>query len=207
MVEKKMKFHSSGCAKAVKSRSIDCKDLLGQLCRYGPHRSEMATVDDSESLSDIDDEELCRYLNSKEEARCKKALWEEINRDQTKSTKRAAEGKKVGPVRKASKVTDEAETEKAKPGNGKKRSSKINYDALEKLEAELELLGNANKESESPRSSCNSLSNVALSSERQDCDDAFAQGTEYGEDATYGDEYNGDRDEDYSYDEGFYDED
>ncbi|EXB75134.1 hypothetical protein L484_025909 [Morus notabilis] len=40
--------------------------------------------DESESFSDIDDAEVCKYLNNKKEARYKRMIWEAMNKDHQK---------------------------------------------------------------------------------------------------------------------------
>ncbi|CAL5407366.1 unnamed protein product [Camellia sinensis] len=61
--------------------SDGCQDgnkVSGQLHRY-EHLSRMAAIDESESLSDIDDVEVDKYLHSKEEMHYKKIIWEQMN--------------------------------------------------------------------------------------------------------------------------------
>ncbi|XP_024022843.1 uncharacterized protein LOC21408589 [Morus notabilis] len=84
--------------------------------------------DESESFSDIDDAEVCKYLNNKKEARYKRMIWEAMNKDHQK-------GSKEKRARKATK--DDPTKEVVKPArkmdNEKRLNSKINYDMLNKL--------------------------------------------------------------------------
>ncbi|KAM1792458.1 hypothetical protein ACFX12_036312 [Malus domestica] len=94
----------------------------------------MSTADGdvSESLSDIDDSEVAGYLNSKEAARFKRLIWEVLNKnyDQRKSRKRARKAKKAPPAEKTAKVSTVI-------NNKERLSSKIDFDALKKLNEKL----------------------------------------------------------------------
>ncbi|GMQ00409.1 hypothetical protein CsSME_00047507 [Camellia sinensis var. sinensis] len=71
----------SGFLNTQKGASDGCQDgnkVSGQLHRY-EHLSRMAAIDESESLSDIDDVEVDKYLHSKEEMHYKKIIWEQMN--------------------------------------------------------------------------------------------------------------------------------
>ncbi|CAL5383981.1 unnamed protein product [Camellia sinensis] len=71
----------SGFLNTQKGASDGCQDgnkVSGQLHRY-EHLSRMAVIDESESLSDIDDVEVDKYLHSKEEMHYKKIIWEQMN--------------------------------------------------------------------------------------------------------------------------------
>ncbi|MBA0723442.1 hypothetical protein Golax_004021, partial [Gossypium laxum] len=119
-------------------------------------RSESAADD----LSDINDAEITGYLNNKKEMLFKKLIWEAMNKDYQKNSKkerrevvekketdylseylkkqRKPATRKKSSARKAvdsrmEKVTEEEVVEKKKG-----LSSKINYDALEKLTNEPE---------------------------------------------------------------------
>ncbi|CAL5349156.1 unnamed protein product [Camellia sinensis] len=71
----------SGFLNTQKGASDGCQDgnkVSGQLHRY-EHLSRMAAIDESKSLSDIDDVEVDKYLHSKEEMHYKKIIWEQMN--------------------------------------------------------------------------------------------------------------------------------
>ncbi|CAL5440877.1 unnamed protein product [Camellia sinensis] len=71
----------SGFLNTQEGASDGCQDgnkVSGQLHRY-EHLSRMAAIDESESLSDIDDVEVDKYLHSKEEMHYKKSIWEQMN--------------------------------------------------------------------------------------------------------------------------------
>ncbi|MBA0598221.1 hypothetical protein Gorai_007994, partial [Gossypium raimondii] len=97
-------------------------------------RSESAADD----LSDINDAEVTGYLNNNKEMLFKKLIWEAMNKDYQKKKQRKPATRKKSSARKAvdsrmEKVTEEEVVEKKKG-----LSSKINYDALEKLTNEPE---------------------------------------------------------------------
>ncbi|KAB2025776.1 hypothetical protein ERO13_D06G146200v2 [Gossypium hirsutum] len=97
-------------------------------------RSESAADD----LFDINDAEITGYLNNKKEMLFKKLIWEAMNKDYQKKKQRKPATRKKSSARKAvdsrmEKVTEEEVLEKKKG-----LSSKINYDALEKLTNEPE---------------------------------------------------------------------
>ncbi|CAL5412675.1 unnamed protein product [Camellia sinensis] len=178
----------------VSGASDGCRDgnkVSGRLHRY-EHLSRMAAIDESESLSDIDDVEVVKYLHSKEEMHYKKIIWEQMNRKHetmrlrhavllhflVRPRKRSTEAKKDAPARKASKTTDRA-------ANEKRLSSRINYDALEKLNAELSQ-GAENANTEGIIAKCDTKFNKKFStnnreSERRKYDDEFDHRTDYGE--------------------------
>ncbi|CAI9112832.1 OLC1v1013326C1 [Oldenlandia corymbosa var. corymbosa] len=127
-------------------------------------------TDDTENLSDIDDSEVDCYLNSKEESRLKKIIWEEMNKEylqeqaakeaaaaaaakeigdasedvlaarklaaaagaavaksrEQRKKKRALEAQNTSPFRTAAEAASQALKKKG-------LSSKINYDAIDKL--------------------------------------------------------------------------
>ncbi|XP_062012426.1 uncharacterized protein LOC133728977 [Rosa rugosa] len=87
--------------------------------------------DVSESLSDIDDAEIAPYLNNKKETFYKSIIWEAMNRDSAKgkSRKQARKPQKAAPPSKAVKISTEMD-------DRKRPSSKINYEALKKLNEE-----------------------------------------------------------------------
>ncbi|XP_050369489.1 uncharacterized protein LOC126787645 isoform X2 [Argentina anserina] len=86
--------------------------------------SESESDDVSESLSDIDDAEIAPYLNSKKEAFYKRIIWEAMNNDSVKGKgKQARKPQKTSSPNKAVKISAEMD-------DGKKRSSKINYEIL-----------------------------------------------------------------------------
>ncbi|KAL7211114.1 hypothetical protein ACSBR2_014070 [Camellia fascicularis] len=174
----------SGFMNTQKGASDGCRDdnkVSGRLHRY-EHLSRMAAIDESESLSDIDDVEVVKYLHSKEEMHYKKIIWEQMNRKhetcQVRPRKRSTEAKKDTPARKASKTTDRV-------ANEKRLSSRINYDALEKLNAELSQ-GAENANTEGIIAKCDTKFNKKFStdnreSERRKYDDEFDHRTDYGE--------------------------
>ncbi|CAL5410417.1 unnamed protein product [Camellia sinensis] len=194
----------SGFMNTQKGASDGCRDgnkVFGRLHRY-EHLSRMAAIDESESLSDIDDVEVVKYLHSKEEMHYKKIIWEQMNRKHETNTiqlkhailrrlrhavllhflvrprKRSTEAKKDAPARKASKTTDRV-------ANEKRLSSRINYDALEKLNAELSQ-GAENANTEGIIAKCDTKFNKKFStnsreSERRKYDDEFDHRTNYDE--------------------------
>ncbi|GMP71484.1 hypothetical protein CsSME_00029861 [Camellia sinensis var. sinensis] len=174
----------SGFMNTQKGASDGCRDgnkVSGRLHRY-EHLSRMAAIDESESLSDIDDVEVVKYLHSKEEMHYKKIIWEQMNRKhetcQVRPRKRSTEAKKDAPARKASKTTDRV-------ANEKRLSSRINYDALEKLNAELSQ-GAENANTEGIIAKCDTKFNRKFStnnreSERRKYDDEFDHRINYGE--------------------------
>lgn len=99
--------------------------------RFKPGRNQTKN-NASDSLSDIDDAEVNRYLNTKEETHYKRMLWEAIYGKyvNAKKQKKAAERKKGAPLKKAAKITEKVKSPR--------RSSRINYDALKILNEELE---------------------------------------------------------------------
>ncbi|XP_052201963.1 uncharacterized protein LOC127807847 isoform X2 [Diospyros lotus] len=197
-VEKEARWSLEVGTDVLRSRNLDAQkahnghqdgnaDVSRQPQRYEDRSSKVRAIDKSESLIDIDDAEVCRYLNTKEEIHYKTIIWEAMNREHAKVRhgKRAAKAKKCTPARKAQKITSNTE-------NDKRCSSKINYDALEKLDAVLnEDPKNVDIEN-TPSYSHNSTSelNPKLSSEgpesgKEDYNGQFVQGTDYneGEDA------------------------
>ncbi|PPS14485.1 hypothetical protein GOBAR_AA06085 [Gossypium barbadense] len=101
-------------------------------------RSESADDD----LSDINDAEITGYLNNKKEMLFKKFIWEAMNKDYQKKKQSKPATRKNSSARKAvgsrmEKVTEEEVVEKKKVFF-RGLSSKINYDALEKLNNEPE---------------------------------------------------------------------
>ncbi|THG17430.1 hypothetical protein TEA_006820 [Camellia sinensis var. sinensis] len=185
----------SGFMNTQKGASDGCRDgnkVSGRLHRY-EHLSRMAAIDESESLSDIDDVEVVKYLHSKEEMHYKKIIWEQMNRKHgtVRPRKRSTEAKKDAPARKASKTTDRV-------ANEKRLSSRINYDALEKLNAELsqgaenaismslQSQGAENANTEGIIAKCDTKFNRKFStnnreSERRKYDDEFDHRINYGE--------------------------
>ncbi|CAL2252607.1 unnamed protein product [Prunus armeniaca] len=172
-----------------------------------------ADGDVSESLSDIDDAEVVGYLNSKQAALFKRMIWEAMNKDydKGKSRKRARMAKKAAPAKKperAVKVSPVMDTKN-------RLSSKINYEALDKLNEEL---GYAPAFKEGTKSNCGSHGDIQLSNEKNSFegshDDDFedesngyseeAEARQGHDDDTYvaNDEYNGcNYDDEYNYDE------
>ncbi|CAH9107333.1 unnamed protein product [Cuscuta epithymum] len=94
-----------------------------------------ASVDKTESISDVDDSEVVGYLNTKEERYYKKIIWEKINQQsavymaQAKACKKDTEAKK-DKSRKATANNTSA-------GEREIRSSIINFAALNQLNDEL----------------------------------------------------------------------
>ncbi|KAM1455146.1 hypothetical protein ACFX1X_004617 [Malus domestica] len=130
----------------------------------------MSTADGhvSESLSDIDDSEVAGYLNSKEAARFKRIIWEVLNKDydQGKSRKRARKAKKAAPLEKAAKVSTGM-------NNKERLSSKIDFNALKKLNEDLGPGFEGGTESNCPgfeggtESNCGSRGDERLSNQRR----------------------------------------
>ncbi|XP_073128424.1 uncharacterized protein [Henckelia pumila] len=107
------------------------KSISGVLNRSKQRRNRTKN-NASDSLSDIDDAEVLRYLNTKEEMHYKRMLWEAINGEyvNVKKQKKTAERKKGVPLKKAAKTTEKVKSPR--------RSSRINYDALKILNEEME---------------------------------------------------------------------
>ncbi|XP_009788528.1 uncharacterized protein [Nicotiana sylvestris] len=100
-------------------------------------KREHIAADDAENLSDIDDFEVVGYLNNKKEMHYKKILWEKMNQEfsksddklQGKKRKQETGCKKDVCAKRSAKTTERVEN--------KRTSSKINYDALQKLTDDL----------------------------------------------------------------------
>ncbi|XP_073053307.1 uncharacterized protein [Primulina eburnea] len=105
------------------------KDISGFVKRFKQRRSR-TNNHASDSLSDIDDAEVSRYLNTKEEMLYKRMLWEAINGKYV--NEKAAERKKGAPLKKAAKTMEKVKSTR--------RSSRINYEALKILNEELILV-------------------------------------------------------------------
>ncbi|XP_075511816.1 uncharacterized protein LOC142547414 isoform X5 [Primulina tabacum] len=103
------------------------KGISGVVKRFKQRRSR-TNNHASDSLSDIDDAEVSRYLNTKEEMLYKRMLWEAINGKYV--NEKAAERKKGAPLKKAAKTMEKVKSTR--------RSSRINYEALKILNEELE---------------------------------------------------------------------
>ncbi|XVF39974.1 hypothetical protein PTKIN_Ptkin01aG0076000 [Pterospermum kingtungense] len=86
------------------------------------------------------------YLNNKKEMLFKKLVWEAMNKDYPKKRRKVATAKKSTSAQKAvaSRMGKGKEEEKEKE-NKKRLSSKINYDALEKLSDKSEELTDKDK--------------------------------------------------------------
>ncbi|KAI3957389.1 hypothetical protein MKW98_003110 [Papaver atlanticum] len=110
--------------------------------------------DESESLSDIDDDEVNGYLHNEEEKHYKKIIWEEMNKEyiEEQAVKEAAAAKEaymatfkncpveaqelaaaVAKARKEKKQKRAADAKNGPPAQTARLSSKINYDVLDKL--------------------------------------------------------------------------
>ncbi|ONI11385.1 hypothetical protein PRUPE_4G104400 [Prunus persica] len=172
-----------------------------------------ADGDVSESLSDIDDAEVVGYLNSKQAALFKRMIWEAMNKDydKEKSRKRARMAKKATRAKKPEKAVKVSTVMDTK----NRLSSKINYDALDKLNEEL---GYAPAFEEGTKSNCGNPGDMQLSNEKNNFegshdDDFEHESNGYSEevearqghdDDTYvaNDQYNGcNYDDEYNYDE------
>lgn len=107
------------------------KGISGVAKRFKPRRNQNKN-NASDSLSDIDDTEVGRYLNTKEETHYKRMLWEAIHGKyvNAKKQKKTAKRKKGGPLNKVAKTTEKVKSPR--------RSSRINYDVLKILNEELE---------------------------------------------------------------------
>ncbi|WCJ43549.1 Transcription initiation factor IIB [Euphorbia peplus] len=126
--------HDNGCTELHGDDSMNDKDL-----------------DETDNFSDIDDAEVNEYLHTKEQAQCKKIIWEEMNREyleeqaakeaskgcpviaaalekarKEKQQKRAADAKNMVPPQSASEAAHQMLTKK-------RLSSKINYEMLANL--------------------------------------------------------------------------
>ncbi|KAI5657094.1 hypothetical protein M9H77_25887 [Catharanthus roseus] len=135
------------------------KNFEDTTCKDGEIPS---VTDDTDNLSDSDDVEVSCYINTEEERRCKKIIWEELNKDylqeqaaaaaapkdfgdgsddviaarklaaavaksrEKRRQKRAMESENSGRAPTAAEATHQMLTRKG-------LSSKINYEALEKL--------------------------------------------------------------------------
>ncbi|XP_039070460.1 uncharacterized protein LOC120217438 isoform X2 [Hibiscus syriacus] len=85
----------------------------------------------ADDFSDINDAEISGYLNNKTEMLFKKLMWEAINKCYAKKKiKPATEKESSAKNAVAGRMASVKEKE---PENKKRLSSKINYDALEKL--------------------------------------------------------------------------
>ncbi|KAK6264373.1 hypothetical protein QUC31_012519 [Theobroma cacao] len=104
----------------------------------GVLRKRKSRSESDGDLSDIDDAEITGYLNNNTEMLFKKMVWEAMNKDYRKQKqKKPTTGKKSTSAKKA--VASRMEKRKEEGKENKKRlSSKINYDALEKLSDEPE---------------------------------------------------------------------
>ncbi|KAM1319502.1 hypothetical protein TB2_004398 [Malus domestica] len=183
----------------------------------------MSTADGhvSESLSDIDDSEVAGYLNSKEAARFKRIIWEVLNKDydQGKSRKRARKAKKAAPLEKAAKVSTGM-------NNKERLSSKIDFDALKKLNEDLGPGFEGGTESNCPgfeggtESNCGSRGDERLSNQRRNSfegshDEELERENTYSEEVEAGKSYEDDTyvandeysrynyDEECNYNEGY----
>ena len=102
----------------------------------------------SESLSDVDNAEISRYLLTKEESIYKTILWEAMNKDYVErrnTRKRGRRANEAGPRRKAAKTSTKSTDNSKKsnegdsdPAPGVRRSSKINYSVLNEEDYGLE---------------------------------------------------------------------
>ncbi|XP_073312784.1 uncharacterized protein [Primulina huaijiensis] len=119
------------------------KGISGVVKRFKQRRSR-TNNHASDSLSDIDDAEVSRYLNTKEEMHYKRMLWEAINGKYVNKQKKAAERKKGAPLKKAAKTMEKVKSpfllcyEYDRILFLQRRSSRINYEALKILNEELE---------------------------------------------------------------------
>ncbi|XP_008225715.1 PREDICTED: uncharacterized protein LOC103325334 [Prunus mume] len=86
-------------------------------------------------VADIDDAEVIGYLNIKQAVLFKRMIWEAMNKDydKEKSRKRARMAKKATRAKKLEKAVKVSTVMDTK----NRLSSKINYDALDKLNGEL----------------------------------------------------------------------
>ncbi|XP_042510051.1 transcription factor IIIB 90 kDa subunit-like [Macadamia integrifolia] len=131
-------------------------DQGGSCQSHGNENMDNVVGDESESLSDIDDIEVGGYLHNEEEKRYKKIIWEKMNSEYLENcsedffnaqelaaatTAAVAKSRKVRKQKHAANAKNGTPTQTAAEANremlSKKRlSSKINYDALEKLFAD-----------------------------------------------------------------------
>ncbi|XP_059275271.1 uncharacterized protein LOC132029890 [Lycium ferocissimum] len=103
----------------------------------GIAQRERIAADEAENLSGIDDSEVVGYLNNTKEIHYKKIIWEKMNKEvakgddklHAKKRKQEIGGKKDVHAKKSAKTREKAEN--------KRTSSKINYNALQKLTDEL----------------------------------------------------------------------
>ncbi|XVF87030.1 hypothetical protein PTKIN_Ptkin18bG0088000 [Pterospermum kingtungense] len=111
--------------------------LSSNVDRTGVLRKRKSRSESDNDLSDIDDTEITGCLNDKRQMLFKKLVWEAINKDYRKKQGKPAKGKKSTSAK--TDVFSRTEKEKEeKKENRKGLSSKINYDALEKLTGEPE---------------------------------------------------------------------
>ncbi|XP_059625054.1 uncharacterized protein LOC132268247 [Cornus florida] len=193
VVKNGLHVHNSHTHKGASSGHQDVNaDFAGQLHRHRHSRIRTTTVDESESLSDIEDVQVTGYFLNKEEMHYKRIIWEAMNREYPKrgrQQKRATEAKIQTPAKRAAKTTSVTENEKC-------LSSKINYDALKKLNDELNLSQEKSKRESTDYDSGDNgdlQSNKKLAAEvfepgKSDFSDEFDQGTDYRED---GDSFGG----------------
>lgn len=103
-------------------------------------------VSDGLDLTGINDVEIAGYLRDEKEIELRKIMWELLQRDYSKRKRAQQEKKKDGPAKKALK-TGGVEDDERKSNKKKTMSSKINYDALKKLEEEISTIPEIEKDS------------------------------------------------------------
>lgn len=141
----------AGNGKSIKQKVVGASEVKSNLVAEGVRRvknlnacravqdiNQREHVAAAGNLSSIDDSEVVGYLNNTKEIHYKKIIWEKMNREYTKGDdklhakkrKRETGGKKdVRAKKSAAKTIEKVEN--------KRTSSKINYNALQKLTDEL----------------------------------------------------------------------
>ncbi|CAN4076485.1 unnamed protein product [Withania somnifera] len=157
----------------------DCRDKF-----QDNGQRERIAADDADNLFCIDDSEVVRYLNNTKEIHYKKIIWEKMNKDfakggdklLVKKRKREIGGKKDVHAKKSTKSTEKVEN--------KRTSSRINYNALQKLtdelkqapvEAELELEFKASANGDSAENLKTGFHELEQENEYGEDDDSFRE--------------------------------
>nr|GEU30495.1 transcription factor IIIB 60 kDa subunit isoform X1 [Tanacetum cinerariifolium] len=140
------------CASPVSGKLSDTPGAFESSKDVPVNATVVDEVDETHTLSEIDDSEVSCYLNNKEESHFKKIIWELQNKEymQEQAVKEAAskltpeETKAKEALKKKAKANKDLEAKNAKPPQTaaeaadqhftkKRLSSKINYDALDSI--------------------------------------------------------------------------
>ncbi|KAJ9179823.1 hypothetical protein P3X46_008142 [Hevea brasiliensis] len=97
-------------------------------------------------LTGINDAEIVRYVRDEKEIELRKIMWELLQRDYSKRKRPQQEKKKGAHAKKALKIG--GVDDQRKSNKKKTMSSKINYDALKKLEEEISTSPEIGKDSD-----------------------------------------------------------